>query len=124
MILTKQPPTVPDRLKEGHYLRLKGCVTDAEERGDQNALGIVSIGLIVIEKYTINCPGYHARVYPCRYYDEQYTCLASVMVLLGDYHNVIVMVRMKLVSLDLDWYEWWWYNILFQRLFLMDPVTE
>ena len=47
---TIQPPTVPDRLKEGHYLRLKGCVTDAEERGDSKTLGIVSVGLIIIEK--------------------------------------------------------------------------
>ena len=39
-ILTMQPLTVPDRLKEGRCLRLKGCVTDAEERGDQNALGL------------------------------------------------------------------------------------
>ena len=38
--LTIQPLIVPDRLKEGRYLRLKGCVTDAEERGDQNALGL------------------------------------------------------------------------------------
>ena len=37
--MTKQPPTVPDRLKEGRRFRLKGCVIDGEERGDQNALG-------------------------------------------------------------------------------------
>ena len=46
---TKQPLTVPDRLKEGRYLRLKVGAIDAEERGDQNALGFVSIGLIVVE---------------------------------------------------------------------------
>ena len=40
MNLTIQPPTVPDRLKGGHSLRLKGCVIDAEEQGDQNALGL------------------------------------------------------------------------------------
>ena len=91
--LTKQPPTVPDRLKEGRYYELKGGVTDAEERGDSKTLGIVSIGVIVIEKYTINCPGYHARVYPCRYDYEQNTCLTSVMVLLDGAY--IIMVRMK-----------------------------
>ena len=57
VILTKQPLTVPDRLKGGHYLRLKGCVTDAEERGDSKTLGFVSIGVVVIEKCSINCPG-------------------------------------------------------------------
>ena len=38
--LTKQPLTVPERLKEGHCLRLKGCVIHAEERGDHNTLGL------------------------------------------------------------------------------------
>ena len=53
--LTKQPPTVPERFNKGRrYLRLKGCVIDAEGRGDQNALGFVSIGVIVVEKCTIN----------------------------------------------------------------------
>ena len=37
---TKQPPTVPERFNEGRYLRLKVGVIDAEERGDQNALGL------------------------------------------------------------------------------------
>ena len=37
---TKQPPTVPERFKEGRYLRLKVGVMDAEGRGDQNALGL------------------------------------------------------------------------------------
>ena len=55
MILTKQPPTVPERLKEGRYMRLKVGVIDGEERGDSKTLGIVSIGLVVIEKCTINC---------------------------------------------------------------------
>ena len=54
--MTKQPPTVPDRLKEGRYRELKRGVLDAEERGDSKTLGIVSIGLIVVEKCTINCP--------------------------------------------------------------------
>ena len=47
---------MPDRLKQGRSLRLKVGPMDAEEEGDQNALGIVSVGLIVIEKCTINCP--------------------------------------------------------------------
>ena len=49
MNLTIQPLTVPERLKKGRCLTLKGCVIDAEERGDQNALGFVLIGLIFIE---------------------------------------------------------------------------
>ena len=49
MNLTEQPPTVPERFNEGRYLGLKGCVIDAEEEGDQNALGFVSIGPIVVE---------------------------------------------------------------------------
>ena len=53
VILTKQPLTVPDRLKEGHYLRLKGCVTDAEERGDQNALGLSLIRRVEVKICTI-----------------------------------------------------------------------
>ena len=52
--LTIQPLTVPDRFNKGRYLSLKGGVMDAEERGDQNALGFVSIGVIVVEKCTIN----------------------------------------------------------------------
>ena len=62
---------MPDRLKEGRCLRLKGGVIDAEERGDQNALGFVSIGLIVVEKCTINCLDIIVRVPPLDYDDEQ-----------------------------------------------------
>ena len=40
MNLTEQPPTVPERFKEGRYLGFKGCVVDAEERGDHNTLGL------------------------------------------------------------------------------------
>ena len=47
---------MPDRLKEGRYRELKRGVLDAEERGDSKTLGFVSIGLIVVEKCTINCP--------------------------------------------------------------------
>ena len=47
---------MPERLKEGHYYELIMGVMDAEEEEDQNALGIVSIGLIVVENCTINCP--------------------------------------------------------------------
>jgi hypothetical protein len=32
---------VPERLKEGRCLRLKGGVIDAEERGDSKTLGFV-----------------------------------------------------------------------------------
>jgi len=46
---TKQPLTVPERFKEGRYLRLKVGAIDAEKREDQNALGFVSIGGIVVE---------------------------------------------------------------------------
>ena len=67
--LTKQPLTVPERLKEGRYLRLKGGEIDAEERGDQNALGFVSIGPVVVEKCTINhSTGYAVRVPPCTFH--------------------------------------------------------
>ena len=54
LILTIQPLTVPDRLKEGHYFRLKGCVMDAEEDGDQNALGLSFIGRVEQKICTIN----------------------------------------------------------------------
>ena len=37
---TKQPPTVPESLKEGRYLVVKVGGMDAEERGDQDALGL------------------------------------------------------------------------------------
>ena len=49
MNLTKQPLTVPERFNKGRCLRLKGGVIDRGEGGDQNALGFVSIGLIVVE---------------------------------------------------------------------------
>ena len=53
---TKQPLTVPERFKEGRYLRLEVGAIDAEEQGDSKTLGIMSIGLIVVEKCTTNCP--------------------------------------------------------------------
>ena len=46
---TKQPLTVPERFKEGRYLRLKVGAIDGEERGDSKTLGFVSIGEIVVE---------------------------------------------------------------------------
>ena len=49
-------------------MRLKGGVIDRGERGDQNALGFtMSIGLMVIEKCTINCLDIIVRVPPCMF---------------------------------------------------------
>ena len=88
MNLTKQPLTVPERFIKGRCLRLKGGVIDRGEGGDQNALGFVSIGLIVVEKCTINCLNIIVRVPPWRYDDEQNADLVPVMVILdGAYHN-------------------------------------
>ena len=53
--MTKQPPTVPERLKEGRYLRLKVGVMDAEGRGDQNALGLSLIRQVEEKICTNNC---------------------------------------------------------------------
>ena len=52
--LTIQPLTVPDRLKEGRYFRLKGCAVDAEEDGDQNTLGLSFIRRVEVTICTIN----------------------------------------------------------------------
>ena len=54
VILTIQPLTVPDRLKGGRCLRLKGCVVDAEEDGDQNTLGLSFIRRVEAKICTIN----------------------------------------------------------------------
>ena len=40
MNLTIQPRLLPERLKEGRYYELIIGVMDAEEDGDQNALGL------------------------------------------------------------------------------------
>ena len=41
--LSKQPLTVPERFIKDRYLRLKGCVIDAEEEEDSNQLLFSSI---------------------------------------------------------------------------------
>ena len=71
--LTKQPPTVPERLKEGRYLRLKRCVTDAEERGDQNALGLRVIRWLEGKIRTIYYFLYPTMRVHCRIIIQQYT---------------------------------------------------
>ena len=43
MNLTIQPLIVPERLNEGRCLRQRVGAIDAEEDGDQNALGLRSI---------------------------------------------------------------------------------
>ena len=50
---TKQPPTVPERLKEGRYYELIMGVVDAEEDGDQNALGLSFIRRVEVKICTI-----------------------------------------------------------------------
>ena len=53
--LTIQPPTVPERLKEGRYLVVKVGGMDAEERGDQDALGLRVIRWVEGKICTIYC---------------------------------------------------------------------
>ena len=52
---TKQPLTVPERLKKGRYFVLIVGVMDAEEQGDQNALGLSLIRQVEEKICTINC---------------------------------------------------------------------
>ena len=65
MNLTEQPPTVPERFKEGCYLGFKGCVVDAEERGDHNTLGLRFIWWMGGKIYTIYYFWYATRGVHC-----------------------------------------------------------
>ena len=70
---TKQPPTVPERLKEGRYLVVKVGGMDAEERGDQNALGLRVIRWLEGKIRTIYYFLYATRGVHCRIIIQQYT---------------------------------------------------
>ena len=62
------PSLLPDRFNKGRYLSLKGGAIDAEERGDQNALGFVSIGPVVGEKCTNKLTFDMEGVPPCTFH--------------------------------------------------------
>ena len=66
---------MPERLKEGRYLRLKGCVIDAEERGDHNALGLRFIRWLEGKIYTI-CYFWYATRGGC---------------IVGSYNNILII---------------------------------
>ena len=55
---------MPERLKEGRYFVLIVGVMDAEEQGDQNALGLSLIRQVEEKICTINCYWICLRVPP------------------------------------------------------------
>ena len=79
--LTIQPLTVPERLKEGHYFRLKGCAVDAEEDGDQNALNLSFIRRVEVKICTIICFYFVVRVPPCTFHHWNNARLVMSLVL-------------------------------------------
>ena len=78
--LTIQPLTVPDRLKEGCYYELIMVVIDAEEDGDQNALGLSFIRRVEVKICTINWFYFVVRVPPCTIHHCNYTRLVLPLV--------------------------------------------